>query len=171
MPDEVFIAGGVIGAFAGPELTRCEALGVRRTIIQVGGSDLNVPPDGIHDERQNARIVDQVQESLVVGQGIPQRKRVVLPQSLFRSHARADFVDCHQQTLKLRLAEEILDDDETLLVKTATLLVCHRKIRCWSHHCHTCLETSSVVEYPALLENELDRRQTDDDQEQTVRHG
>jgi hypothetical protein len=89
-------------------------------------ANLDVPADRVDHQWQDAGMIDQVQERLVVCQRVPERERVVRADSPGLPRNGGNLVNGSQQPIQLIRREELFDQDEALLLEVPTLLVGHR---------------------------------------------
>ena len=127
MPRDIAIAGLLIRALANAHIAGRHAFGIRRAIIQMRGSNLDVPPNRIHHQRQHARVIDQVEKRLVLRQGIPHGKRIVGPQTLGRPNPLGHLVNRQREPIHLVPRQKILENDKSPFLKIPRLLLGHCK--------------------------------------------
>ena len=70
MPGGIAVAGLAVGALARADRAGFEIVGIGRAIIQMSGADLDIPADGVDDQRQDAGVVDEVEKGVVLRQGV-----------------------------------------------------------------------------------------------------
>ena len=127
MPCHIAVSDLLILALANANIACFQTLGIRRSIVQMRGADLNIPANRIHHQRQHARMIDQIEKRLVLRQGIPHGKRIIRPQALGLSNPLCHLVNSQQKPIDLVLSKKILENNKSLLIKILLLLLCHRK--------------------------------------------
>ena len=126
VPDHVPVPGFVVGTRAASQRADAQIPWVRRAVVQVAGTDLDVPADGVDDQRQHPGVVDQVKERLVMGERVADGEGVAKPQSLCTPHILAHLVDRRKQAVQLVRAEKVLQDYEPVLIEVGLVLFGHR---------------------------------------------
>src|SRR5438093_1894142 len=110
MPLDVAVARFLVVTLPAAKLTRPNFLWIRRPNVQVGGANLNIPADGIHDQWQHARLIDQVQKDVVIRQQIANLKVVARAEALSLANPPRHLVDRGEQSIELRGREKVLDE-------------------------------------------------------------
>ena len=103
VPDQILVAGRLVRALARADLAGHQPLGVRRPVVQVRGTNLDVPADRVDHQRQDPGVIDQVQERLVMRQRVAERERVVRADAPGLPRDGGDLVDGSQQPAQLIL--------------------------------------------------------------------
>ena len=96
MPGEVSIAYLLVRAISDAKRAGLNVFRVGRPVVQMGRADLDVPADGVHHQRQHARVIDKIEKCLMARKGIADSERILRPKSLDLSHILCDFIDCRQ---------------------------------------------------------------------------
>jgi hypothetical protein len=107
-----------------------------RTVVEVGGTDLDVSADCIHDQRQHSRVVHQVEERLAVRQQVPHLESSLVAGSGVALVLRGDVIDGAKQPLQLGRRQEVGAHEEALLVPALALGWRHRQRRLLLLRCH-----------------------------------
>ena len=81
--------------------------------------------DGVDDEGQGLGVVDQVEEGVVLGEGVADRERLIGTQAGRFPQAGGHLVDRFEQAADFRRFEEIVEDDVPLLLEVPLLLFGH----------------------------------------------
>ena len=84
--------------------------GLRRMDVEVAVVDVDVPPEDVADERQDGRVVDEVEEDVVEPEEGEPVQRVAV-----RRLRAPDALDGCREPLECCRVEGVLDDDEPVL--------------------------------------------------------